>query len=81
MSNFQLSELTAGNRRALAKAITLVESTRDEHRARAQDILEQVLPHSGNSILIVLRAWCAGRNSTKRCFSSSPSHLSDSLRV
>ncbi|MAT92830.1 MAG: methylmalonyl Co-A mutase-associated GTPase MeaB [Halioglobus sp.] len=52
MSNFQLSELTAGNRRALAKAITLVESTRDEHRARAQDILEQVLPHSGNSIRV-----------------------------
>ena len=44
--------LLAGNRRALAKAITLVESTREEDSARAQQLLERVLPHSGRSVRI-----------------------------
>ncbi|TDG13844.1 methylmalonyl Co-A mutase-associated GTPase MeaB [Seongchinamella unica] len=52
MSGFDLDKLLTGNRRALAKAITLVESRLDSHREQAQDILEQVLPHSGNSIRI-----------------------------
>ena len=52
MHEFSLQELLDGNRRALAKAITLVESKLDEHREQAQSILEQVLPHSGNSIRI-----------------------------
>ncbi|MDG1942767.1 MAG: methylmalonyl Co-A mutase-associated GTPase MeaB [Halioglobus sp.] len=52
MTSFDLNELVAGNRRALAKAITLVESKLDTHREQAQEILEQVLPHSGNSIRI-----------------------------
>ena len=52
MSAFNLQKLLAGNRRALAKAITLVESRLDTHREQAQQILEQVLPHSGNSIRI-----------------------------
>jgi len=52
MTTFDLKELLRGNRRALAKAITLVESKLDAHREQAQDILEQVLPQSGNSIRI-----------------------------
>lgn len=52
MTAFNLQDLLDGNRRALAKAITLVESTLDTHREQAQSILEQVLPHSGNSIRI-----------------------------
>ena len=52
MKPFDLQPLLEGNRRALAKAITLVESKLDSHREQAQDILEQVLPHSGNSIRI-----------------------------
>lgn len=44
--------LLAGNRRALAKAITLVESSRDDHRDMAQGLLDKVLPHTGNSIRI-----------------------------
>jgi LAO/AO transport system kinase len=52
MPDFNLQELLDGNRRALAKAITLVESTLDAHREQAQHILEQVLPHSGKSIRI-----------------------------
>ena len=52
MPEFDLDNLINGNRRALAKAITLVESKLDSHREQAQDILEQVLPLSGNSIRI-----------------------------
>ena len=52
MTGFNLALLLEGNRRALAKAITLVESKLDSHREQAQDILEQVLPHSGHSIRI-----------------------------
>ncbi|MCK9389616.1 MAG: methylmalonyl Co-A mutase-associated GTPase MeaB [Sulfuritalea sp.] len=44
--------LLAGNRRDLAKAITLVESTRAEHRQRARKLLEAVLPHAGCSLRI-----------------------------
>jgi len=42
----------AGQRRALAKAITLIESTRLDHQQRAQQVLAAVLPHSGNAIRI-----------------------------
>lgn len=38
-----------GQRRALAKAITLLESTRRDHRQRADELLNQLLPHAGNS--------------------------------
>ncbi|MCX8073055.1 MAG: methylmalonyl Co-A mutase-associated GTPase MeaB [Candidatus Binatia bacterium] len=44
--------LLAGNRRALAKAITLVESTRPEHQAEAQRLLERILPHTGKAYRI-----------------------------
>jgi len=44
--------LTQGNRRALAKAITLVESKREEDREAAQVLLQEVLPQTGNSIRI-----------------------------
>ncbi|WP_020593175.1 methylmalonyl Co-A mutase-associated GTPase MeaB [Kiloniella laminariae] len=42
----------AGERRALARAITLIESTRQDHRNEADALLEQILPHSGQSIRI-----------------------------
>src|SRR3990167_3848479 len=44
--------LLQGNRRALAKAITLTESKLDSHRQEAQLLLESLLPHTGNSIRI-----------------------------
>lgn len=52
MSDISSEALLNGNRRALAKAITLVESKLDAHRDRAQQLLESVLPHTGNSIRI-----------------------------
>ncbi|MCR3746215.1 methylmalonyl Co-A mutase-associated GTPase MeaB [Lentzea californiensis] len=41
-----------GNRGVLAKAITLVESTRAEHRAKAQELLVELLPKSGDAIRV-----------------------------
>jgi LAO/AO transport system kinase len=38
--------------RALARAITLVESTRRDHQLRAAALLEALLPHTGGSIRI-----------------------------
>jgi LAO/AO transport system kinase len=40
----------AGNRRILAQAITLIESTRNDHRAAASALLERLIPHAGDSI-------------------------------
>ncbi|MBD2859231.1 methylmalonyl Co-A mutase-associated GTPase MeaB [Spongiibacter sp. KMU-158] len=47
-----IDALKAGQPRALAKAITLVESKKLEHRAQAQALLEKVLPDTGKSIRI-----------------------------
>jgi len=41
-----------GDRRALARGITLVESTRGDHRAKADDLLKELLPYSGKSIRV-----------------------------
>jgi LAO/AO transport system kinase len=38
-----------GDRRAVARAITLVESHRADHRERAQELLVELLPHAGNA--------------------------------
>ena len=42
--------IRSGERRALAKAITLVESTLSLHQDQAQRLLEEILPDSGNSV-------------------------------
>ena len=39
-----------GDRVMLSRAITLVESSRFDHRAKAQQVIEQCLPHSGKSV-------------------------------
>src|SRR3954463_2858997 len=39
----------AQQRRAIAKAITLLESTRADHRTRADALLTELLPHTGKS--------------------------------
>lgn len=44
--------LLSGDRRALARAITLVESTRADHRAEADELLAALLPHAGRSIRV-----------------------------
>ena len=40
----------AGDRRALAKSITLLESTRADHRARADELLNTLLPNTGHGM-------------------------------
>ena len=44
--------IVAGNRRALAKAITLVESSRSQDRETAQALLNELLPHTGKSLRV-----------------------------
>jgi LAO/AO transport system kinase len=39
----------AGDRRAVSRAITLVESRRADHRERAQELLVELLPHAGGA--------------------------------
>ncbi len=41
-----------GNRMLLSRAITLIESTKQDHQELAQEIIEGCLPHSGNSVRI-----------------------------
>jgi LAO/AO transport system kinase len=46
--------LLAGERRALAKAITLTESSRADHREQADALLTELLPHTGRSLRLGL---------------------------
>jgi LAO/AO transport system kinase len=47
-----LQALRRGDRRALARAITLVESSRPEHRDEAERIIETLLPETGKAVRI-----------------------------
>ena len=42
----------AGDRRSVARAITLIESTRSDHRDAAEILLQEILPHSGHSVRV-----------------------------
>ncbi|MFC3226979.1 methylmalonyl Co-A mutase-associated GTPase MeaB [Marinibaculum pumilum] len=44
--------IRAGDRRMLARAITLVESTRTDHRAAAEALLEALLPDAGRALRV-----------------------------
>jgi LAO/AO transport system kinase len=45
-------EVRDGDRRAVARAITLVESTRPDHRAEAEKLVEALLPHTGRAVRV-----------------------------
>jgi LAO/AO transport system kinase len=45
-------DIRSGNRRALARAITLIESAREDHRAAAQALLDRLLPDTGQAVRI-----------------------------
>ena len=49
-----LNGTAATQRRAMAKAITLLESTLPDHRVQADALLTQLLPHTGKSLRIGL---------------------------
>jgi LAO/AO transport system kinase len=44
--------IRSGDRRALARAITLIESQRADHKAQAQALLESLLPDTGKAVRI-----------------------------
>jgi LAO/AO transport system kinase len=43
------AEVRSGDRRALARAITIVESTRADHRTDATALVDRLLPHAGHA--------------------------------
>ena len=45
-------ELRSGNRAALARAITLIESRRDDHQAAARELVQALLPDTGKAIRV-----------------------------
>jgi LAO/AO transport system kinase len=47
-----IAGIRSGERRSLARAITLAESTRADHRDIADEILDAVLPETGNAIRV-----------------------------
>lgn len=53
---FSTEELAAGirsgNKRLIAKAITLVESKKNEHRQQAEELLKRIMPFTGNSVRV-----------------------------
>jgi LAO/AO transport system kinase len=46
----QPERILLGERRAIAKAITLLESTRPDHREQADALLNTLLPHTGHAM-------------------------------
>jgi LAO/AO transport system kinase len=48
----ELEQILQGKRRAIAKAITLLESTRPESFEQGQELLESLLPHAGEALRI-----------------------------
>ena len=46
------ASLRAGDRRALARAVTLIESTRSDHREEAERLIAAILPHTGGATRI-----------------------------
>ncbi len=53
MASSELAQqVRAGARRGLARAITLTESTNDEHRLQAENLLDELLPDTGGAIRV-----------------------------
>jgi LAO/AO transport system kinase len=46
------ADIRAGNRAALARAITLIESRRSDHEATARELVQELLPATGNAIRV-----------------------------
>ena len=46
------ARLVAGDRTALARAITLIESRRADHRAAAEDLVQAILPRTGRAMRV-----------------------------
>jgi LAO/AO transport system kinase len=53
-----------GDRRALARAITLIESSKTEHQERAERLLERLLPATGDAVRLGISGTPGGGKST-----------------
>ncbi|NNM74900.1 methylmalonyl Co-A mutase-associated GTPase MeaB [Enterovirga aerilata] len=51
-SSPDIDKLLAGDRAELARTITLVESSRPDHRAAAHGLIETVMPHAGKAVRV-----------------------------
>jgi LAO/AO transport system kinase len=51
-STVNVPSLLAGDRRALARAITLIESTTAADQKQSEELLERILPHTGGAMRI-----------------------------
>ncbi|KGN43060.1 methylmalonyl Co-A mutase-associated GTPase MeaB [Knoellia aerolata] len=52
MTDELFAGIRAGDRAAVARAITLVESTRPDHRERARALLTELAPHTGSAVRV-----------------------------
>ena len=52
MESERLTSIRSGNKRTLAKAITLLESSLDKHKEESKDLVGEALMHSGKSFRI-----------------------------
>jgi LAO/AO transport system kinase len=64
--------LISGNRAALARAITLVESKKPEHRKIARELVQEVLPRTGKALRVgITGVPGAGKSTTIDTFGSN----------
>ncbi len=52
MKSERLTAIRSGNKRTLAKAITLLESSLDEHKEESRELVDEALAYSGKSLRI-----------------------------
>ena len=48
----RIDAIRAGDRKALAKALTLLESARPDHRQAAEALLQAAMPYAGDALRI-----------------------------
>ncbi len=52
--SIDIDALRSADRKSLARSITLLESTRDDHRRQAEALIQRILPFSGHAVRIGL---------------------------
>ena len=74
--------LCAGDRAALARAITLVESRRQDHQAQARTLLQRLMPRTGGSLRLgVTGVAGAGKSTTIEAFGCNLTALGHQVAV
>lgn len=74
--------ILAGDRRMLARAITLIESTRPEDEIEADALLQEILPHTGRSVRIAVSGSPgAGKSTFIEAFGMKSIHAGNKVAV